>query len=172
MPTGIAAINVLVTTFFTADCSDAGQFTSLVARQTVVIRVTTVLVVVNPSSLPITAALVTADVAAFFVLAQISTSVVYQIGICVFGAGPYECSPIASVAPAFALTSMVYSSTTCRAQSSLSWTAVTFVTNCATSAQTPASMPVLRISIRCFGQWLYRKRLILSTDMEMGLSAQ
>ena len=146
VPTGTAATNVLVTTFLTADWSEAGQFTSPVDKHTVAICVTTVVDVVIPSSLPTIAELVTVGAAAVFVPAQASASVVYQIGTCVFGAGPHECVPTASVAPAFAPRSIEYSSTTCRAQSSLSVEAVTFVTNFATSAQTPVSMPALNLT--------------------------
>lgn len=144
-PEGTAVTRVLVTVFFDVDCSETGQFTSPVDRHAVAVYVTSVLVVmVVKSFLAITVAAALAAAVALPVAAQTPARVVYQIGICVLGVGPQVCSPIASVAPAFAPSSIEYSSTTCRSQLLLSEATVTLVTNWATSAQTPISRPVLK----------------------------
>jgi len=148
-PEGTAVTKVLVTVFFEVDCSETGQFTSPVDRHTVAVCVTSVLVVVVRSSLAIIVAAVAAALAAAVALpvtAHASRMVVYQIGIWVLGEGPHVCSPIASVAPAFAPSSIEYSSMT-RSSQILplpAGAAVTLVMNCATSAQTPVSRPVLK----------------------------
>ena len=104
--------------------------------------------VVVRSPLPINLAAVEAILTitvALLLTAHVLPSVVYQIGICVLGVGPHVCSPSASVAPALAPSSIEYSSTTRSSQSPLlAGTAVTLVKNCATSAQTAASRPVLK----------------------------
>lgn len=149
-PEGTAVTRVLVAVFLEVDCSEAGQFMSPVDRHTVAVYVTSVLiVVVVRSSLASIMAAVAAALAAEVTLpltAHTSRMVVYQIGICVVGAGPHVFAPIASVAPAFAPRSIVYSSTTCSSQTLLSPGAVvTLVTNCATSAQTSDSRPALKL---------------------------
>jgi hypothetical protein len=149
-PEGTAVTKVLVTVFLEVDCSETGQFTSPVDRHTVAVYVTSVLiVVVVRSPLAVIVAAVAAALAAavaLLVTAHASFMVVYQIGIWVSGVGPHVCSPIASVAPAFAPSSIEYSSTT-RSSQLLplpAGAAVTLVMDCATSAQTPASRPVLK----------------------------
>jgi hypothetical protein len=146
-PEGTAVTKVLVTVFLEVDCSETGQFTSPVDRHTVAVYVTLVLiVVVVKSPLAVIVAAVAAAAVALPVTAHTSFMVVYQIGIWVLGVGPHVCSPIASVAPAFAPSSIEYSSTT-RSSQMLplpAGAAVTLVMNCATSAQTPASRPVLK----------------------------
>jgi hypothetical protein len=149
-PEGTAVTRVLVTVFFEVDCNETGQFTSPVDWHTVAVYVTSVLVVVVVRSFLafiVAAVAATLDAAvALRVTAHASPMVVYQIGICVLGVGPHVCSPIATVAPAFAPSSIEYSSTTRSLQLLLSpaGAAVTLVMNCATSAQTPASRPVLK----------------------------
>lgn len=150
-PKGTAVTMVLVTVFFVVDCSEAGQFTNPVDRHTVAVYVTLVLVVVvTRSSLAIiwvAEAAALAAAVALPVIAHASRSVVYQIGICVLAVGPHVWSSIASVAPAFAPSSSEYSSVTPSSQMLLlpEGAAVTLVMNCATSAQTAASMPVLKL---------------------------
>jgi hypothetical protein len=149
-PEGTAVTKVLVTVFLEVDCSETGQFTSPVDRHAVAVYVTSVLiVVVVRSPLAVIVAAVAAALAAAVALpvtAHTSFRVVYQIGICVLGVGPHVCFPSASVAPAFAPSSIEYSSTT-RSSQMLplpAGAAVTLVMNCATSAQTPASRPMLK----------------------------
>jgi hypothetical protein len=151
-PEGTAVTKVLVTVFLEVDCSETGQFTSPVDRHTVAVYVTSVLIVVVvvvgwPLAVIVAAvAAVLAAAVALPVTAHTSPIVVYQIGIWVLGVGPHVCSPMASVAPAFAPSSIEYSSTT-RSSQMLplpAGAAVTLVVNCATSAQTPTSRPVLK----------------------------
>jgi len=151
-PEGTAVTKVLVTVFLEVDCSETGQFTSPVDRHTVAVYVTSVLIVVVvvvgwPLAVIVAAvAAVLAAAVALPVTAHTSPIVVYQIGIWVLGVGPHVCSPMASVAPAFAPSSIEYSSTT-RSSQMLplpAGAAVTLVMNCATSTQTPTSRPVLK----------------------------
>lgn len=147
-PQGTTDVKVLVT--ITVDCDRTGQFTSPGDTHTVAVYVTSVLVVVvNRSSLATIGAVVAAALAVTGVLlvtAHASPIVVYQIGIEVLGVGPQVRSPIASVAPAFAPSSIEYSSTTRSSQMLPSpvGASVTLVMNCATSAQTLAPSPVLK----------------------------
>jgi hypothetical protein len=161
------------------DCSEAGQFTNPVDKQPVAVYVSVVCVVVVVSAclgtnelipaknppLELVAALPDEVAAAPFpeeVAAALPTTVelpptahtfarvVYQRGTWVCGVGPHVWVSKATVAPAFAPTSSVYSSTT-RSSQSLPvlpvppGLVVTLVTNCATSAQMPAVRPALKL---------------------------
>jgi hypothetical protein len=153
-PEGTTDTRVFVTVFLEVDCRETGQFMRPVDKHCVAVYVyvTSVLVVVDEAAFR---AVTVAPVAAALtvpVAAHAAARVVKNSGIWVSGVGPHVCSSNAnsnaSVAPALAPRSKVYSSMMCSSQlvPLPAGAAVTFVTNCATPAQTPATMPALKPS--------------------------
>jgi len=151
-PEGTTETSVFVTVLWDVDCRDAGQFRSPVERHkiAVLVYVTSVLVVVELAAF---LAVIEAPVAAVLtvpVTAHAAARVVKKSGTWVFGLGPHVWPPSATVAPALAPSSIVYSWTTGRSHllPLLEGVAVTFVTNWATSAKTAATIPVLNCSVK------------------------
>jgi hypothetical protein len=151
-PEGTTDTRVFVTVFLDVDCKETGQFRSPVERHriAVFVKVTLVLVVVDDTEF---GAGLRADIVArvaaaltFPVVEQAAARVVKKSGTWVLGVGPHVWSSIASVAPALAPRSMVYSSTTCTSHLGPlpAGAAVTLVINCATSANTAATTPALK----------------------------